>query len=122
MGLFCSTPAVALSRSIHRKHAMEMLLTGKLITANEALSYGLINKVVPSNDLQSETINLATTIASKSRYAVSLGKEMFYKQLQFNDLEDAYVYATERIVCNLKHNDTKRGIDGFLTRPASKKE
>lgn len=118
VGLFCSTPAVALSRNIHQKHAMEMLLTGNLITANEALLYGLINKVVPSKDLRSETINLATSITKKSNHAVLLGKDMFYKQLQ-KDLKDAYEYATERIVCNLNHDNTKRGIDNFLTKTSS---
>jgi enoyl-CoA hydratase/carnithine racemase len=120
VGLFCSTPAVALSRNIHKKHAMEMLLTGNLITANEALAYGLVNKVVPLSGLHSGTTNLATSIACKSNYAIRLGKKMFYEQLQHSDLETAYEFATDRIVCNMKNDDTKRGIDEFLYQSASK--
>ena len=122
VGLFCSTPAVALSRNIHQKHAMQMLLTGNLITAQKARSYGLINKVVPSNQLYSETINLATAIAKQSQYAIRLGKDMFYKQMKYDDLSDAYEFATEKIVCNMKHEDAKRGIDGFLSKSKSKEK
>ncbi|KAL3802790.1 hypothetical protein HJC23_007567 [Cyclotella cryptica] len=116
LGLFCSTPAVALSRNVGPKQAMQMLLTGDLISAHEALSYGLINKVVPQRDLHSETIKLATSISSKSSFAVRLGKKMFYKQLQCNNLKDAYSFATEQIVNNLQHHDTRRGIQEFLSR------
>ena len=97
-----------------------MLLTGNLITAQEAFSYGLINKVVPPNKLYSETINLATEIAAKSQYAVRLGKDMFYKQMRYNDLSDAYEFATEEIVCNMKHEDARRGIDEFLSKSKEK--
>ena len=121
IGLFCSTPAVALSRNIHKKHAMQMLLTGELISSNDALSYGLVNKVVPSKDLESETIKLATSIALKSSDAVRLGKKLFYEQLQ-KDLESAYAYATERIVCNMEYENTKKGIHEFLTRPTTNKK
>jgi len=117
VGLFCSTPAVALSRNIHRKHAMQMLLTGNFITAKEALSYGLVNKVVAPDDLQPETSKLAATIAGKSNYAVRLGKKMFYEQLQYRDLKEAYKFATEQIVCNINNYDTQRGINEFLNRP-----
>jgi enoyl-CoA hydratase/carnithine racemase len=121
VGLFCSTPAVALSRNIHRKHAMQMLLTGNLISSNEALSYGLVNKVVRLTDLESETNKLATSIAVKSSGAVRLGKKMFYEQLQM-DVESAYEHATERIVCNMEYEDTKRGIDAFLAKSTTNKK
>jgi enoyl-CoA hydratase/carnithine racemase len=110
VGLFCSTPAVALSRSVHKKHAMHMLLTGDLISAEQAVSYGLINKAVPLESLETETMSIAKKVASKSNYAIRLGKEVFYKQLQCNDLEDAYEFATERIASNFQHDDAKRGI------------
>jgi len=121
VGLFCSTPAVALSRNVSRKKAMEMLLTGDLISANEALSYGLINRVVPSSELHSETKLLAARISSKSSFAVRLGKQMFYEQLKYNNLDDAYNYASERIVCNMEHHDTKRGIEEFLSKSSKPK-
>ena len=115
-GLFCSTPAVALSRNIGRKQAFHMLVTGDLICAQEALQYGLINKVAPSAMLEEETMNLATKIASKPDFSIRLGKKMFYEQLKYNHLEDAYAFATERIVCNIEHPDAKRGIDAFVTK------
>jgi enoyl-CoA hydratase/carnithine racemase len=99
---------------------MQMLLTGNLISAHEALSYGLINKVVPQRDLHSDTIELAVSISSKSNFAIRLGKKMFYKQLQCNNLKDAYSFATEQIVNNIQHDDAKRGIQEFLSRTTSK--
>lgn len=116
VGLFCSTPAVALSRSMHPKQALQMLLTGDLITSDEALSYGLVNKVVSSSMLSTETTKLATQIASKSSHVVRLGKKMFYEQLAYDNLDEAYAFATERIVCNLKHPDTMKGIDDFVSK------
>ena len=113
-GLFCSTPAVALSRCISRKHAMRMLLTGDWMPAERAMSYGLVNEVVPSDSLEAETRNLAEKISGKSNFAIRLGKNMFYKQLEYDDLDDAYDFATERVVCNLRHPDAKRGIGEFF--------
>ena len=120
MGLFCSTPAVPLSRNVGPKQAMQMLLTGNLISAHEALSYGLINKVVPQRDLHSDTIELAVSISRKSNFAIRLGEKMFYKQLQCNNLKDAYSIATEQIINNIQHHDAKRGIQEFLSRTTSK--
>ncbi|KAL7462056.1 hypothetical protein ACHAXS_002455, partial [Conticribra weissflogii] len=115
-GLFCSTPAVALSRNVGRKRAMHMLLTGDLISAKEALEYGLVNKVVFPERLEEETMELATKIASKSDFGVRLGKKMFYEQLKFDELGDAYEFALERMVCNLGHDDARAGIDAFMNK------
>src|SRR6202012_2274734 len=92
IGLFCSTPMVALSRNIPRKHAMEMLLTGNMISADEAAKIGLINRVVPPQSLESDVMTLAQPIATKPVSTVKTGKEAFYKQLEMN-LSDAYDYA-----------------------------
>ncbi|KAL7534716.1 hypothetical protein ACHAWF_004924 [Thalassiosira exigua] len=116
VGLFCSTPAVALSRVIQRKHAMHMLLTGEIISAEKALSYGLLNAVVPPNLLEAETMDLAQKIASKSSFGIQLGKEMFYNQLTCDSLEDAYEYASDKMACNLHHPDAKQGIESFFRK------
>mmetsp|Transcript_32652 Transcript_32652/g.56919 ORF Transcript_32652/g.56919 Transcript_32652/m.56919 type:complete len:313 (+) Transcript_32652:168-1106(+) len=116
LGMFCSTPAVALSRVIQRKQAMHMLLTGELITAEKAQAYGLLNTVVPPNLLESEAVKLAEQIASKSNFGIRLGKNMFYEQLKYENLDDAYDFATERIACNLQHPDAKHGIDDFVNK------
>src|SRR6201997_5148213 len=93
IGLFCSTPMVALSRNVARKHAMEMLLTGDLISADEALRIGLINRVVPAGREREEALALARKIAAKSTHVVKIGKEAFYRQLEL-DLAGAYAYAS----------------------------
>lgn len=116
LGLFCSTPAVAVSRAVPRKQALHMLLTGDLISAEKALSYGLLNKVVSPNLLDVETMKLAQQIANQSSFGVQLGKKMFYDQLAYDSLEDAYDYAIERITCNLQHPDAKQGIDDFVKK------
>ena len=113
---FCSTPAVALSRNIPRKHAIRMLITGELISAEKALAYGLVNDVVSPDDLDGEVTKLAERIASQSNFAVCLGKNMFYKQLKYDALEDAYEYAVGKIEQNMKHPDAKQGIDHFLNK------
>ena len=95
-GLFCSTPSVPLSRNLPRKKAMQMLLTGDFISADEAKAHGLVNKVVPLVELESATRALAAKITAKSAHSIKLGKDMFYKQLPM-DLADAYAYASERI-------------------------
>mmetsp|Transcript_5441 Transcript_5441/g.10722 ORF Transcript_5441/g.10722 Transcript_5441/m.10722 type:complete len:271 (+) Transcript_5441:113-925(+) len=120
-GLFCSTPAVALSRNVGRKRAMHMLLTGDLISADEALEYGLVNKVVLPERLGEETMELATKIARKSDFGIRLGKKMFYEQLKFNDLGDAYEFALERMVCNIGHADARDGIDAFVNKKTARK-
>lgn len=113
---FCSTPAVALSRAIQPKQALRMLLTGELISAEKALSYGLLNDVVPPSSLESETTYLARQIATNSAFGIQLGKKMFYEQLKYDNLEDAYDFATEKIVYNVQHPDTAKGIDDFVNK------
>lgn len=115
MGLFCSTPSVALSRNVMPKQAMEMLLTGEFISAERAREVGLINRVVPLEKLDDATMALADNIASKAPSAVRIGKDMFYKQLGM-DLEDAYAFASERIVCNMLEDDVKEGLDAFVEK------
>lgn len=115
IGLFCSTPMVALSRNIARKHAMEMLLTGKMISAKTARRFGLLNKVVKPEDLQSTTRELATTIASKSMKTVAIGKEAFYRQAELS-LADAYDYAAKVMVDNMMARDAEEGIGAFIEK------
>ncbi len=115
VGLFCSTPAVALSRNLLRKQALQMLLTGDFISAQQALQFGLVNEVVVAEKLESSTHELAAKIAAKSAYSIKLGKEMFYKQLPM-DLADAYAYASERMACNMDTQDAREGIDAFIQK------
>lgn len=115
MGLFCSTPAVALSRNLTPKKAMELLLTGEFMSAQDAMTYGLVNRVVPSEELDAATQNLADTIASKAPFAVRIGKDMFYKQLG-KDLTEAYEYASERIVCNMLEDEMAEGFNAFVEK------
>ena len=115
VGLFCSTPAVPLSRNLSRKRAMQMLLTGDFISASEASSYGLVNEVVAAAELESATHALAAKIAAKSGLSIRLGKDMFYKQLPM-DLADAYTYASERMACNMDSHDAREGIDAFIQK------
>ena len=114
-GLFCSTPAVPLSRSLSRKRALQMLLTGEFISAAEAEAYGLVNEVVAAADLDSATRELAAKIAAKSAHSIRLGKDMFYRQLPM-DLADAYAYASERMACNMNSHDAREGIDAFIQK------
>jgi enoyl-CoA hydratase/carnithine racemase len=114
-GLFCSTPAVPLSRNLPRKRAMQMLLTGDFISAAEAKAYGLVNEVVPAAELESATQALAAKIAAKSAHSIKLGKDMFYKQLPM-ELADAYAYASERMACNMDSHDAREGIDAFIQK------
>ena len=114
-GLFCSTPAVPLSRNLPRKQAMHMLLTGDFISAAEAREYGLVNEVVPAAELESATHALAARIAAKSAYSIRLGKEMFYRQMAMN-LDEAYAYASERMACNMDSHDAREGIDAFIQK------
>lgn len=114
-GLFCSTPAVPLSRNLPRKHAMKMLLTGDFISAQEALAFGLVNEVVQAEELESATHSLAVKIAAKSAYSIRLGKDMFYRQLSM-DLDKAYAYASERMACNMDSDDAREGIDAFIQK------
>lgn len=118
IGLFCSTPMVALSRNIPRKHAFEMLTTGSFITASKAMELGLVNRVVDTVDLEAETNTLAELVASKLGAAVKVGKQAFYEQLQL-PLLDAYAYTGDVMANNMMLRDTEEGIAAFLEkRPA----
>lgn len=115
LGLFCSTPAVPLSRNLPRKQALQMLLTGDFISAQKAQAVGLINEVVESVDIRQATMELAQKIAAKPSNAISLGKEMFYRQLAM-DLPEAYAFASERMACNMDSDDTREGFDAFIEK------
>jgi len=115
LGLFCSTPAVALSRNISRKRAFEMLFTGKFIDSASAVEWGLINRAVPADQLDEAIKELTDSICAKSRVPVKIGKEMFYEQLGM-ELDDAYVFAGEKMACNMMSDDAAEGIDSFLER------
>jgi enoyl-CoA hydratase/carnithine racemase len=115
IGLFCSTPMVALSRNVARKHAMDMLLTGDLVPADEARRIGLINRVVAPGTEREEALKLARQIASKSALTVKIGKEAFYRQLEMN-LSEAYRYASEVMVENMLARDAEEGIGAFIEK------
>jgi enoyl-CoA hydratase/carnithine racemase len=117
IGLFCTTPMVAVSRTIGRKRAMQMLLTGEPINAHVAVEWGLINSVVPATDLKAETRNLAARITETSGLIVSIGKKAFYRQI---DLEqsDAYGMAKDVMTSNALTADAKEGISAFLGKRA----
>ena len=117
IGLFCSTPMVALSRNISNKHAMEMLLTGELIPASRAAEIGLINRAVPVDDLTATTMLMAETIASKSGKVLKIGKRAFYEQSQLG-LADAYARTSRVMVENMLARDAKEGIGAFLKTKA----
>ena len=115
IGLFCSTPMVALSRNIARKAAMEMLLTGEMVTAARAAEIGLINRVVKAGEERSAALALAATIASKSSHTVKIGKEAFYRQLELG-LSAAYDYASEVMTENMMARDAEEGICAFIEK------
>jgi enoyl-CoA hydratase/carnithine racemase len=115
IGVFCSTPAVGVARNVGRKRAMEMLLTGEPIDATTALSWGLVNRVVPAADLDREVQRFARIILARSAAAVSLGKTTFYRQLD-RTLEAAYDTASESMACNLSFDDAAEGMDAFLQK------
>jgi len=115
IGLFCSTPMVALTRAVGRKAAMEMLLTGELIDAARAQAIGLINRVVPREGLRAAVEGLARDIAGKSALTVKIGKEAFYRQAEL-DLAAAYRYAAEVMTMNMLARDAGEGIDAFLAK------
>jgi enoyl-CoA hydratase/carnithine racemase len=115
IGLFCSTPMVALTRAVGRKAAMEMLLTGELIDAEKARALGLVNRVVPRAELRSAVDALAHQIAAKSAFTVAIGKEAFYRQAELA-LPDAYRYAAEIMTRNMLAEDAAEGIDAFLEK------
>ena len=115
IGLFCSTPMVAISRNVPRKRMMEMLLTGDAIDAETAAGYGLVNRVVAPEELESETRALAERIAGKSALTVAIGKEAFYRQMEAG-FEEAYRTASEAMTRNMLARDAEEGIDAFLEK------
>ena len=115
IGLWCSTPMVAVSRSVGQKAAMEMLLTGDAYDAETAQRFGLVNRIVPAASLMDEAMALADKIAAKSRLVVSLGKEAFYRQGEM-ERSDAYRYAADVMAHNLLKDDAAEGIDAFIQK------
>jgi len=113
IGNFCTTPLVAIGRKMHRKHAMEMALTGDVISAEDAVRFGLINKTVPKEALRAEVQALAEKIASKSAQSISAGKEAFYRQIDM-PLEDAYNFAIEGMIEGTMRDDAAEGASAFL--------
>lgn len=115
IGLFCSTPMVALSRAVGRKKAMEMLLTGEPISAREAMAFGLVNRVVPADRLEEETRSLADKIAEASAFTLGIGKQAFYRQLDMPQPQ-AYAYAKEVMSLNATAADAQEGMCAFLEK------
>jgi enoyl-CoA hydratase/carnithine racemase len=115
IGLFCSTPMVALSRNVARKHAMEMLLTGDAIAADEALRIGLVNRLVAPGEERNEAIRLARHIASKSAAAIRIGKRAFYAQIEMG-LAEAHDYASQVMIENMLDADAEEGIGAFIAK------
>jgi len=115
IGLFCSTPMVALSRNIPRKAAMEMLLTGDMISAEEAARIGLVNHVVAPGSERDEALKLAKKITAKSALTIKIGKEAFYRQLEM-PLAEAYRYTSEVMVENMLARDAEEGIAAFIEK------
>lgn len=115
IGLFCSTPMVALSRAVGRKQAMEMLLTGRPVDAATAAAWGLVNRAVPAAELDGVVAETAALLASKSPYTLKVGKDAFYRQAEMG-LDDAYAYASEVMTANMLAADAAEGIDAFLCK------
>jgi len=115
IGLFCSTPMVALTRNVPRKHAMHMLLTGDHISAERARELGLVNSVVPAGTERDAAIELAKAIALKSAYTLKVGKEAFYRQAEMT-LADAYTYAAQVMTENMMARDAEEGIGAFIEK------
>lgn len=115
IGLFCTTPMVALTRAVGRKRAMEMLLTGRMVDAQTAAEWGLVNRVAPSSELAAETRSLALEVAEASALTVALGKQAFYTQIDL-DQPKAYAYAKEVMSMNSLAADAREGISAFLEK------
>ncbi len=115
IGLFCSTPMVALSRNIGRKKTFEMLVTGEFLDPDMAMSFGLINKVVPDHKTQRETLDLAEKITKKLGQAVKIGKKAYYKQIEL-PIDEAYEYTAEVMATNMLFKDTDEGINAFIEK------
>lgn len=121
IGLFCSTPMVAVSRAVSPKHAMEMLLLGDMIDAETAFRFGLVNRVVPAAEARSAAFAMAAQIASKSPLTLKIGKEAFYKQIEMG-LDDAYDYASDVMAGNMMARDAEEGISAFIEKRTPKWE
>lgn len=117
VGLFCSTPAVALSRNVSPKRAFDMLMTARFIDAETAVDWGLVNEAVPDGELDAAVAAKAAEILAKSPVAVRYGKEMFYRQLEMT-VDDAYAYAGDVMARNMMEDDAREGIDAFLEKRA----
>jgi enoyl-CoA hydratase/carnithine racemase len=115
IGLFCSTPMVALSRNVSVKHALEMLLTGEMVSAEDAYRIGLVNRVVPAGSENEEALKLARKLAAKSALIVKIGKQAFYRQLEMG-VADAYRYASDVMVENMLKRDAAEGIGAFIEK------
>lgn len=115
IGLFCSTPMVALTRNIAPKHAMQMLLVGDLVDAPTALRFGLVNELVPATELETATLALARKLAAKSSLTLAIGKEAFYRQAEL-PLAEAYAYTRDVMVANLEAQDAQEGIGAFIDK------
>ena len=115
IGLFCSTPMVAVSRNISNKHSMEMLLSGELVSAEKAEKIGLINKVLENSVLEKHTLDMALKISKKSAITLKIGKEAFYKQIDMT-LSEAYDYASNVMVENMLKLDAEEGIGAFISK------
>jgi len=113
IGLFCSTPMVAVSRNVGRKQTMEMLLMGDFISPSKAMDIGLINNIVKNKNIREETLKVAKIIASKSTATVAIGKEAFYKQLEMS-IEEAYKYTSKIMSSNMLKQDAQEGISAFI--------
>jgi enoyl-CoA hydratase/carnithine racemase len=119
VGLFCSTPSVALSRNVGRKQAFEMLVTGEFISAEEAKARGLVNRVVPLDQLDTEIAKLAGTIVDKPPVAIAMGKSQFYRQLE-SGIEAAYALASDTMASNMMDDAAQEGVRAFVEkRPPS---
>jgi enoyl-CoA hydratase/carnithine racemase len=115
IGLFCTTPLVGVGRNIHRKHAMEMALTGDMFSSADAVRFGLLNRAVPAAQLRDATDALARQIASKSAQGIRSGKEAFYRQIDM-PLEQAFKYANEAMLCGMTSADAEEGTSAFFER------
>ena len=115
IGLFCSTPMVALSRAVSRKHSMEMLLTGETIDSNTAYRFGLVNRIFDSIELDKKVREIAINICQKSPLVLAIGKEAFYKQIDMS-LDDAYTYTSEVMIKNMQTLDASEGIEAFVEK------
>lgn len=115
VGVFCSTPAVGVARNVARKHAMEMLLTGEPIDARTALSWGLVNRVVPAGELDAAVARFVDIILARSASVIRLGKEAFYRQVE-RPLKEAYELTGETMACTLLLEDAAEGMDAFIQK------